>query len=87
MGGRVAGKDGASMQGKGMTENQARKLNVTNLVTLVLLFAAIILGTHLAGIVKFTLAGLVAGLAVFGFLICIGYLAEKYGVARYLGWD
>lgn len=70
-----------------MTETHARKLNVTNLVTFVLLFAAIILGAHLAGIVKFDLAGLLAGMAFFGFLIGIGYLAEKFGVARYLGWD
>jgi len=70
-----------------MTENQARKLNVKNLVTLALIFAAITLGAHLIGILTFDLAGLLAGLVFVGFLIGIGYLAEKSGVARYLGWD
>ncbi len=87
MGGRVADTDGASRQGKGMTENQTRKLNVTNFVTLVLIFAAITLGAHLAGRIQFDLSGLLAFLAFFGFLIGIGYLADKSGVATYLGWD
>lgn len=70
-----------------MTETGERKLNVTNLVTLVLIFAAITLGAHLAGILQFDLAGLLAGLVFFGFLTGIGYLADKYGVAKYFGWD
>ena len=87
MGGRVADTDDASRQGNGMTENQERKLNVTNLVTLVLIFAAVTLGAHLAGILNFDLDGLLAGLVFVGFLIGIGYLADKSGVATYLGWD
>ena len=68
-----------------MTENKA-KLNVENIVTFVLVFVAITLGAHLTGILKFDIAGLLAGLAFFGFLIFIGYLADKSGVARYFGW-
>lgn len=70
-----------------MTETKARKLNVENIITFVVLFVASILGAHLAGIVKFDLAGLLAGLAFVGFVIFIGYLADKSGIARYLGWD
>jgi len=70
-----------------MTETRARKLNVTNLVTLFLIFAVITLAADLAGMIQFDLAGLLAGLVFFGFLVGIGYLAEKFGVARYLGWD
>jgi hypothetical protein len=61
-----------------MTETMARKLNVENVITL---------GANLTGIIKFDIAGLLAGLVVFGFLIFIGYLADKSGIARYLGWD
>lgn len=70
-----------------MTENKVRKLNVENTITFVVLFVAFTLGAHLAGIVKFDLAGLLVGLAFVGFVIFIGYLADKSGVARYLGWN
>jgi len=70
-----------------MTENKVRKLNVENIVTFVLVFVAITLGANLTGIFKFDIAGFLAGLAFVGFLIFIGYLADKSGVARYLGWD
>lgn len=70
-----------------MIENKARKLNVENLITFVLIFAAFTLGAHLAGIVKFDIAGLLVGLAFVGFVIFIGYLADKSGVARYFGWN
>lgn len=70
-----------------MIENKARKLNVENLITFVLIFAAFTLGAHLAGIVKFDIAGFLTGLAFVGFVIFIGYLADKSGVARYFGWN
>lgn len=70
-----------------MTENQARKLNVENIITFVLIFAAITLGAHLTGMIKFDIAGFLTALAFVGFVIFIGYLADKSGVARYLGWD
>lgn len=70
-----------------MTETKARKLNVENIITFVLVFVAFTLGAHLAGIVKFDIEGLLAGLAFMGFVIFMGYLAEKSGIARYLGWD
>ncbi len=70
-----------------MTENKARKLNVENIVTFVLVFVAITLGAHLTGILRFDIAGLLAGLAFMGFVIFMGYLADKSGVARYFGWD
>lgn len=70
-----------------MTENQARKLNVENVITFVLIFVAFTLGAHLTGIVQFDIAGLLAGLAFIGFVIFIGYLADKSGIARYLGWN
>lgn len=60
-----------------MTENQARKLNVENIITFVLIFVAFTLGVHLAGIVKFDLAGLLVGLAFIGFVIFMGYLAGE----------
>lgn len=69
-----------------MIENKA-KLNVDNIKTFVLVFVAITLGAHLTRMIKFDIAGLLAGLAFIGFLIFIGYLAEKSGVAKYLGWD
>ncbi len=61
-----------------MTENKARKLNVENIITFVLIFVAFTLGAHLAGIVKFDIEGLLAGLAFVGFLIFIGYLAGDF---------
>jgi len=70
-----------------MTETMARKLNVENLLTVVSVFAVVTLGANLTGRIKFDIAGLLAGLAFFGFLIFIGYLADKSGAARYLGWD
>lgn len=75
------------MQGKSMTENQGRKLNVGNVITFVLISAVVTLGADLSGMIQFNLAGLLAGLVFVGFLVGIGYLAEKFGVARYLGWD
>ncbi len=66
-----------------MTENKARKLNVENIVTFVLIFVAITLGAHLAGIVIFDIAGFLAGLAFVGFLIFIGYFIHKSGLRRY----
>ena len=69
-------------------QNQVkRKLNVCNLVTFILLFIAMMLGAILAGLLPPDPVGLLAGLAFVGFLIFIGYLADKSGVARYLGWD
>lgn len=70
-----------------MTETMARKLNVENLITVVSVFVVVTFGVNLTGIIKFDIAGLLAGLAVFGFLIFTGYLADKSGLARYLGWD
>ena len=70
-----------------MTENQARKLNVENIITFVLIFAAFTLGGLLAGIIKFDIAGFLAGLAFIGFVIFLGYLADKSGIARYFKWD
>ena len=66
-----------------MTETKARKLNVENIVTFVLVFVAITLGAHLTGMIKFDIAGLLAGLAFIGFLIFIGYLIHKSGLGRY----
>ena len=66
-----------------MTENQVRKLNVENLINFVLIFIALTLGAHLTGMIKFDIAGLLAGLAFIGFLIFIGYLIHKSGLGRY----
>lgn len=66
-----------------MIENKARKLNVENIITFVLLFAAFTLGAHLIGMIKFDIAGLLAGLAFVGFLIFIGYLIHKSGLEKY----
>ena len=70
-----------------MTENQARKLNVENIITFILIFAAFTFGGLLAGIIQFDIAGLLAGLAFMGFVIFMGYLADKSGIAKYFGWD
>ncbi|MFH0904073.1 MAG: hypothetical protein V1854_02645 [Methanobacteriota archaeon] len=69
-------------------QNQVkRKLNVHRLVTFILLFIAMTLGAILTGLLPPDPVGLLVGLAFVGFVIFIGYLADKSGVARYLGWD
>ena len=66
-----------------MTEKKARKLNVENLVTFLLVFIAITLGGLLAGIISFDIEGLLAGLGFIAFLIFIGYLIDKSGLGKY----
>ena len=68
-----------------MTENKARKLNVENIVTFVLIFAAFTLGGLLAGIIQFDIEGFLAGLAFVAFLVFIGYLADKSGISKIFG--
>lgn len=70
-----------------MTETIVRKLNVKNTITFVLIVAVITLAADLSGRIQFDIPGILASLVFFGFLIGIGYLADKSGVATYLGWD
>ena len=70
-----------------MTETMVRKLNVKNTITFVLMVAVVTLWADLSGRIQFDIPGLLAGLVFVGFLIFIGYLADKSGLARYLGWD
>lgn len=46
-----------------------------------------ILGAIIAGIIPPDPVGILVGMAFIGFIVFIGYLADKSGIARYLGWD
>ncbi len=67
-------------------QNQVRrKLNVHNLVTLIILYIALILGGILAGVIPFDIMGILASLVFMGFLGFIGFLIEWVGLGKYFG--
>lgn len=63
------------------------KLNVQNLITPILLVIVMLLGGVLSGIIVFDAVGFILSLIFIGILIFIGYLIDKSGITRYLGWD